>query len=336
MAKYCVAIVSGTPSDIKRLAPVYRALAAHHRIEVAWIHTGQQADVARAMLRCFDIVPRFDLARSGSRLEEFGSNCRRQLDALRATCHWDACIVQGDSDSAFLGALSAFNGGIPVLHVDAGLRTPRLRGAQEGTGQMISRMASLHFVPTARARAALLAEGVAAGQVVVTGNTVVDAQLWICARYGIARDPAQAGHVLVSAALREHRGSDMEQIFHVVADLAAAHPDRRVLFPLHLNPVTGRAAQALLGRFPNVSLLPPLDYLAMQNTLANADLLVTDSEELQEEAQAFGVTTIVLRPEGPGAADTGGASPDGHAAERIAACTERMLGIEEVSATVSS
>jgi UDP-N-acetylglucosamine 2-epimerase (non-hydrolysing) len=367
MRNYCVAIVSGTRPEIVKLAPVYRALTAQHRLEVHWIHTGQHAEMARDMLRCFDIVPHFQLTRSGTTLEEFSSGCRTQLDALRASRSWDACIVQGDTESAFLGALSAFYGGVPVLHVEAGLRTHNLRGPfpEEGIRQMISRIASLHFAPTLRAKAALLAEGVAADQVIMTGNTVVDAQQWICARYGIAREPAQAGHILVTAHRREHWGSDMEQTFRAVADIAAAHPQRRVLFPVHLNPVIGRPAQTILGRLPNVSLLPPLDYLAMQNALANADLLLTDSGGLQEEAPTFGVPTIVLRREterpeaveagcallvGPergdivaaaarllrdrGAADgmrkAGNPFGDGRAAERIARGVERLLGIEDL------
>jgi UDP-N-acetylglucosamine 2-epimerase (non-hydrolysing) len=367
MRKYCVAIVCGTRPEIVKLAPVYRALAADHRLEVHWIHTGQHGDMARDMLRCFDIVPHFQLTRNGTTLEEFSSGCRTQLDALRASGKWDACIVQGDTESAFLGALSAFYGRIPVLHVEAGLRTNNLRGPfpEEGIRQMISRIASLHFAPTARAKTALLAEGVAAGQVVITGNTVVDAQQWVCARYGIAREPAQAGHILVTAHRREHWGSDMERTFRAVADIAAAHPGRRILFPVHLNPVIGRPAQAILGRLPNVSLLPPLDYLAMQNALANADLLLTDSGGLQEEAPTFGVPTVVLRreTERPEAVDAGcawlvgperedivaaatrllrdrsasdamrkGGNPfgDGRAAERIALGVERLLGIEDV------
>jgi len=366
MRKYCVAIISGTRPEIVKLAPVYRALARQHRIEAQWIHTGQHGEMARDMLRCFDVVPHFQLTRAGTTLEEFSIGCRTQLDALRATQSWDACVVQGDTESAFLGALSAFYGRVPVLHVEAGLRTHNLRGPfpEEGIRQMISRIAALHFAPTQRARVALLEEGVAADRIVVTGNTVVDAQQWVCERYRITREPAQAGHILVTAHRREYWGSDLEQTFQAVADIAAAFPGRRVLFPVHLNPLVSRPAQRILGHLPNVSLLPPLDYLAMQNALANADLLLTDSGGLQEEAPTFAVPTIVLRREterpeaveagcallvGPerddivaaahrllgdrGAAEAmrkaGNPFGDGHAAERIAACIRRMLGIEE-------
>jgi UDP-N-acetylglucosamine 2-epimerase (non-hydrolysing) len=166
--------------------------------------------------------------------------------------------------------------GVPVLQTKAGLRT-------------------LHFAPTSRAKAALLVEGVEGDRIVVTGSTVIDAQRWSCARYGIAREAAQAGHVLVAVHQREEdSGSELGQVLRAVADIAAAHPQRRILIPVHLDPILGRLAQAILGRLPNVSLLPPLDYLAMQYTLANADLLLTDSGCLQEEASTFGVPTIVL------------------------------------------
>jgi UDP-N-acetylglucosamine 2-epimerase (non-hydrolysing) len=307
MRKYRVTIVSRSRPEIVKLAPVYRALVAQRRLEVHWIHTGQHGDRARDMLRCFNIVPYFQATRTDMTLEDFS------------------------------GALTAFLVGAPVLH----------------------------FAPTERTKAALLAQGVAPGRIVLTGSTVVDAQHWICARYGIVRDPAQAGHILVAAHRRDQWGSDMEQTFVAVADIATAHPQRRVLFPLHLNPLIGRQAQAILGRLPNVSLLPPLDYLAMQNALANADLLLTDSGDLQEEAPTFGVPTIVLRREterpeavevgcallvGPERADVVAAATrllrdrsadyalrtagnpfgDGRAAERIAVCIQRMLGIEEV------
>jgi UDP-N-acetylglucosamine 2-epimerase (non-hydrolysing) len=308
MTKYCVAIVSGTRPDIVKLAPVYHALVAQRQFEVHWIHTGQHGDMARDMLRCFDIVSHSRHTRTGTTL--------------------------------------AVHGGVPVLHV-AGI-------------------ASLHFAPTQRAKLALLAKGVPAARIVLTGSTVVDAQQWVCARYGIAREPAQAGHILVSARRRTHWDGDLEQTFQAVAEVAAAHPERRVLFPLHLNPQIGRPAHAILGRLPNVSLLPPLEYLAMQNALANADLLLTDSGCLQEEASTFGVPTIVLRREAawPEAVEAGCALPldlqrddiaaaatrllrdrsaaeamrkagnpfgDGRAAERISLCLQRMLDFEEVS-----
>ena len=360
-----VAIVAGTRPEIIKLAPVYQALVDAGQVRVCWIHTGQHEAMASEMLRCFGITPRVRLVRHGSSLEEFSTACRIQLDAVRAHRPWDACIVQGDTESAFVGALSAFYARVPVLHVEAGLRTNNLERPfpEEGIRQMITRISALHFAPTARARMALLEEGVPAERVLLTGNTVVDAQHWICERYGVAREGVpEQGHILVTAHRREHWGEEMEQTFHAVADIARSHPAVRVVFPVHLNPVVQKPAHEILGALQNVTLLPPLDYLAMQRALANACLLLTDSGGLQEEAPTFGVPTLVLRREterpeavqagcallvGPdreaivhaasrlladGAAaramrNTANPFGDGHASQRIAAAVHRLLKV---------
>jgi UDP-N-acetylglucosamine 2-epimerase (non-hydrolysing) len=189
---------------------------------------------------------------------------------------------------------------VPVGHVEAGLRTYNLERPfpEEGLRQMISRITNMHWAPTERARAALLREGIEPEKILLTGNTVVDAQQWICEKHGIRRegDPA-AGHILVTAHRRENWGEEMEQTFHAVADIARAFPHRRVLFPVHLNPVVQRPAHEILQGLENVKLTAPLDYLGMQQALVNAALLLTDSGGLQEEAPTFGVPTLVLRHE---------------------------------------
>jgi len=298
--KRIVGIVSGTRPEIIKLAPVFHALQQHEELCVLWVHTGQHGDMAADMLRCFGITPDVQLERKGASLEEFSQGCRAQLDALMARQRWDLCIVQGDTESAFLGALAAFYRRVPVAHVEAGLRTYNLERPfpEEGLRQMISRLACMHYAPTERARGALLREGIEPEKILLTGNTVVDAQQWICDRHGIRREgDASAGHILVTAHRRENWGEEMEQTFHAVADLARAHPEKRVLFPVHLNPIVQRPAHSILQGLENVKLVQPLDYLGMQQALVNASLLLTDSGGLQEEAPTFGVPTLVLRHE---------------------------------------
>lgn len=295
-----VAIVAGTRPEVVKLAPVWHALRIQELVTVRWIHTGQHGEMANDMLRCFGIRPDVQLVRHGTSLVDFTSSCRKQLDAIQAQAPWRICVVQGDTESAFLGALSSFYSGAPVAHVEAGLRTNNLTRPfpEEGIRQMISRIASLHFAPTARARLSLLQEGVDASRIQVTGNTVVDAQHWICRRHGIRPEVRpEHGHILVTAHRREHWGQELEQMFRAIAEVAAAHPGRRVVFPMHMNPLVQRPARAILGSLPNVSLLPPLDYVAMQRALAAAVLLLTDSGGLQEEAPTFGLPTLVLRKE---------------------------------------
>jgi UDP-N-acetylglucosamine 2-epimerase (non-hydrolysing) len=328
--KRIVGIVSGTRPEIIKLAPVYHALRRHEELCVLWVHTGQHGDMAADMHRCFGIEPDVQLARKGASLEEFSVDCRSQLDALMAKQRWDLCIVQGDTESAFLGALAAFYRRVPVGHVEAGLRTYNLERPfpEEGLRQMISRITNMHWAPTERARAALLREGIEPEKIQLTGNTVVDAQQWVCGKFGIRREADSAGgHILVTAHRRENWGEEMEQTFHAVADIARAHPERRVLFPVHLNPVVQRPAHAILQGLANVKLTAPLDYLDMQQALVNAALLLTDSGGLQEEAPTFGVPTLVLRheTERPEAVEAGCARLVGPRREAIVRAAERVL-----------
>jgi UDP-N-acetylglucosamine 2-epimerase (non-hydrolysing) len=328
--KRIVGIVCGTRPEIIKLAPVYHALRQQEELCVLWVHTGQHGEMAADMLRCFGIEPDVQLARKGASLEEFSVDCRTQLDALMAQQRWELCIVQGDTESAFLGALAAFYRRVPVAHVEAGLRTYNLERPfpEEGLRQMISRLACMHWAPTERARGALLREGIAAGKILLTGNTVVDAQQWICERHGLRREgPAAGGPILVTAHRRENWGEEMEQTFHAVADIARNHPEQRVLFPVHLNPVVQRPAHAILDGLANIRLVAPLDYLGMQQALVNASLLLTDSGGLQEEAPTFGVPTLVLRheTERPEAVEAGCARLVGPKREAIVREVERLL-----------
>jgi UDP-N-acetylglucosamine 2-epimerase (non-hydrolysing) len=294
-----ILLVSGTRPEIIKLAPVYHALRAAPWARVQWLHTGQHTDMAGPMLECFDITPDIALKRTGHSLLDFSTGCRHQLDAVMASQDWSLVIVQGDTESAFQGALCAFYHRIPVAHVEAGLRTGNLDRPfpEEGLRQMISRLAKHQFAPTLRARAALLAEGVPAASVELTGNTVVDAQQWACARHGIERRVEGRGHLLVTVHRRENWGNDVAEICHAIAAIARDQPELKVLFPVHLNPLIQKPVHDILGGLNNVELTEPLDYIRMQQALADAWLVLTDSGGLQEEAPTFGVPVLVLRDE---------------------------------------
>jgi UDP-N-acetylglucosamine 2-epimerase (non-hydrolysing) len=292
-------LVSGTRPEIVKLAPVYHAMRRDPQINARWLHTGQHGAMARQILDCFDIEPDLNLVRRGSSLTEFSVGCREQLDTVMTSRKWSAVIVQGDTESAFLGALSGFYNHVPVAHVEAGLRTYNLERPfpEEGLRQMIGRLTKFHFAPTPRSRAALLAEGIPARDIYVTGNTVVDAQQWSQQFKGIEKRSTGRGHLLATVHRRENWGTDVEQICLAIADIAGNHPDLQVLFPVHLNPVIQEPVHAILSPFPNVTLTAPLDYLAMQQALADAWLVVTDSGGLQEEAPTYRVPLLVLRQE---------------------------------------
>ncbi len=323
-----ILLISGTRPEIIKLAPVYHALQAASWARVHWLHTGQHADMARQILSCFDLEPDITLHREGTTLSEFSVGCRAQLDAVMTRQPWSAVVVQGDTESAFLGALSAFYNRIPVAHVEAGLRTYNLERPfpEEGLRQMIGRLARFHFAPTSRAEAALLREGIAPSDVIVTGNTVIDAQNWSRRHKGIQRRTAGRGHLLITVHRRESWGNQLAEICQAIGDIAGRHPDLDVLFPVHLNPqILGPVHIALAGH-SNVRLVAPLDYLEMQQALADAWLVLTDSGGLQEEAPTFGVPLLVLREETerPEAIEAGCARLAGTTRHAIVADVERL------------
>ncbi|MBB5192152.1 UDP-N-acetylglucosamine 2-epimerase (non-hydrolyzing) [Silvimonas terrae] len=291
-------LVSGTRPEIIKLAPLYHALKTRPDTRVQWLHTGQHGDMAEQILACFDIKPDIKLARRGSTLAEFSIGCRAQLEQVMQE-PWSLAVVQGDTESAFLGALTAFYHHVPVAHVEAGLRTynPARPFPEEILRQMIGRIARFHFPPTERARAALLKENIADKLITLTGNTVVDAQNWVITHRGIGRKIEGRGHLLVTTHRRENWGHDINEVCYALATIAERHPELQILFPVHLNPVVQQPVHAILGHVPNVKLINPLDYLEMQQALADAWLVLTDSGGLQEEAPTFGVPLLVLREE---------------------------------------
>ncbi len=323
-----ILLVSGTRPEIIKLAPLYHALKMTPWVRAVWLHTGQHTDMAQQILSCFDIVPDISLQRVGSSLSEFSAGCRQQLDAVMTREGWSTVVVQGDTESAFQGALAAFYNRVPVAHVEAGLRTYNLERPfpEEGLRQMIGRLTRFHFAPTTRAHAALVSEGIPAKDIWITGNTAVDAQQWSCEHKAVRRRIPGRGHLLVTVHRRESWGNHVEEICRAIVEVASSHPDLDVLFPVHLNPVIQAPVHSILGACPNVRLVAPLDYLAMQQALVDAWLAMTDSGGLQEEAPTFGVPLLVLREETerPEAVEAGCAALVGTDRHRIVTEVERL------------
>jgi UDP-N-acetylglucosamine 2-epimerase (non-hydrolysing) len=323
-----ILIVSGTRPEIIKLAPLYHALQETPWADVRWLHTGQHAEMASQILACFDIAPDITLTRDGCSLLEFSTGCRTQLEAAMAQQPWSLVIVQGDTESAFLGGLAGFYNHVPVAHVEAGLRTHNLDRPfpEEGLRQMLSRITRFHFAPTLGAQTILLAEGIPDTSISITGNTVVDAQQWVCRTKGVKRRVQGRGHLLVTVHRRENWGHDVEDICRAIADIATGHPDLDVLFPVHLNPVIQMPVHHILGSLTNVRLTQPLDYLQMQQALVDAWLVLTDSGGLQEEAPTFGIPLLVLRDETerPEAVAAGCAAVVGTNRQAIVAAVNRL------------
>lgn len=295
-ARVCVAF--GTRPEAHKMAPVVRALQALESVEAVTLVTGQHREQLDASLRIFGIAPQADLAVMTDRqalpdlVGRIVPAAARQLLELRC----DYVLVHGDTASTFAVALAAFFEGIPVAHVEAGLRSHDLAQPfpEEANRRLTDVLTDLDLPPTELARRNLLAEGKPRERMVVTGNTAVDAVLLVRAQARLPRALPEGPVV----ALTMHRRENLP----VMADLAAAlarvarsHPDRTFVYPVHLNPAVRDAVGPALGGVRNVILEEPWDFLGMLALLARSELVVTDSGGIQEEGAALGVPVAVLR-----------------------------------------
>lgn len=288
------------------MAPVVAALRAVPGIETRVCLTGQHTTLVDQVLEAFALVPDDDLEimKEGQTLYDV---IHGALDGLRDVVRAfrpDVLLVQGDTATVFVGSLVAFFERVKVGHVEAGLRShDKWAPFPEEIFRRISDVLSdYYFAPTALARDQLLAEGIPAGRIHVTGNTVVDALLEVTARTHAVEDPTlaevlagQGRLVLLTAHRRESFGEPLREVFGAVRALADAVPDVHVVYPVHPNPnVRGPAAELLSGH-PRIHLIPPLGYLDLVTALKRSALVLTDSGGIQEEAPAFGVPVLVLR-----------------------------------------
>lgn len=340
--------VFGTRPEAIKMAPVVRRLEAAEGVESRVCVTGQHREMLDSVLRLFSIVPDHDLAlmRPGQDLFDVTSGALLGLrDVLRAE-RPDIVLVHGDTTTCFAGALAAFYEGVPVGHVEAGLRTGDLgRPFPEELNRVLTgRMTHEHFAPTAGAAGNLLREGVDGRRVHVTGNTVIDALLDVRARVADAEPSRFAGAfpagllerladgperlVLITGHRRESFGRGFDDLCTALARLARAHPDWLLVYPVHLNPNVRRPVEAHLAGIPNVVLTEPADYEPFVWLMDRADLIVTDSGGVQEEAPALGVPVLVTREvtERPEAVEAGTVALVGTSVERITAAVEEVLG----------
>jgi UDP-N-acetylglucosamine 2-epimerase (non-hydrolysing) len=237
----------------------------------------------------------------------------------------DAVLVQGDTTTTFAGALAAFYQQVPVVHLEAGLRTG-LRYSpfpEEINRCLTTRLATLHLAPTLGNKANLVAENVDPASIVVTGNTVIDALLDVVQRPGAYGDPALADLdgdrrrvILVTAHRRESWGDGHTAVARAVAEIARTEPDVRVVFPVHRNPVVREAVMPELGGLDNVTICEPLAYHGLVKLMQRAELVLTDSGGIQEEAPSLGKPVLVTR-------------DSTERPEAVAAGTARLVGTDE-------
>lgn len=307
-----VQLLVGTRPEAIKAAPVALALADRQDqtgIRPVIIHSGQHRQVVEQALLPFGLYPDewLDVRRDGGGQAELFAGLLPGFDDLLARTKPAAVIVQGDTSTTLAGALAAFWRQVPVVHLEAGLRTGNLLAPfpEEGNRQLVARIASLHLAPTQAAADALRAEHLPRPDVVVTGNTVVDAAHHIARLDRPARDPllieteaaldrTDGRLVLVTAHRRESWGAPLDRILAAVRRVADEHADVRVLLPAHPNPAV-RAQVSVLATHPRVTVTDPLDYPDLIRALRRSALVLTDSGGVQEEAPSFATPVLVLR-----------------------------------------
>jgi UDP-N-acetylglucosamine 2-epimerase (non-hydrolysing) len=301
-----VLVVIGTRPEAIKLAPVIDALKKRSaEIETLVALTGQHTDLTDEVIRAFDIAVDVDLdiMSDGQTLYDIASRILPSLRDQVQKLNPDVILVQGDTASVFFGALVGFFEKKKVGHVEAGLRSHNKfhPWPEEIFRRMTGVAADYHFAPTRAAAENLLDEGVAAGQVFVTGNTVVDALLTVSERdLAVQSEDLRAALgagkklVLVTAHRRESFGAPMREAFGAIRTLADRHEDALFFYPVHPNPEVRRAAE-VLSNHPRIVLTKPLGYFDLVHALKHAHFALTDSGGIQEEAPTFGTPVLVMR-----------------------------------------
>ncbi|MFN8558078.1 MAG: UDP-N-acetylglucosamine 2-epimerase (non-hydrolyzing) [Dehalococcoidia bacterium] len=331
----------GTRPEAIKLAPVVRALAAAPWVEPVVAVTGQHREMLDQVVRAFAITPDIDLdlMRHGQGLPELAARAIEAIATALRRVRPNLLLVQGDTTSAFAGALAGFYEGVAVGHVEAGLRSFSRTDPfpEEINRRLISVTADLHFAPTERARRHLLNEGVPESAVTVTGNTVIDALLSVTDSAAVAAAPEPPGYdpagrlLLVTLHRRESWGEAMMGMCGALRAALDRHDDLTLLFPMHRNPTVRTAVTAALGEHPRAHLVEPLDYIDFVKAMLRCHLIVTDLGGIQEEAPALGKPVLVLRETTSGPEAVEAARPSGgHEPGMVAAAVHELLTEENV------
>ena len=304
-----VAVVLGTRPEAVKLAPVILALRQSTALRCRVYSTGQHRELLDTALATFGIEAdeSLQLMTRDQTLGDFTGDAVRALARRFAERRPAMTIVQGDTTTAFCAALAAFYAGVPVAHVEAGLRTGDKSAPfpEEANRRLVSVLADLHFAPTDVARRHLLAESVPEDRIEVTGNTGIDSVLHVLARVHreevspppIAGRRAKAPLVLITGHRRESFGDAMRDVCGAVSDLSREFPDVDFVYPVHPNPNVHGPVHQLLGggSHPNVQLTAPMEYGGFVALMAQASLIITDSGGVQEEAPSIGIPVLVTR-----------------------------------------
>lgn len=304
-----VLLVFGTRPEAIKMAPVYEMLKDAPEMDVRVAVTAQHREMLDQVLRLFEIEPDYDLnvMKPGQGLTEITAAVLAGLKPVLEDFAPDLVLVHGDTTTTLSATLAAYYQQIPVGHVEAGLRTGNIYSPwpEEVNRKVTSAIASLHFAPTKKSAENLTAEGVAPQMVFITGNTVIDALIDVVER--LENDPQKSAAfdsefgidstkrlILVTGHRRESFGGGFERICAALGAIAERE-DVQVIYPVHLNPNVKGPVEDSLGALERVRLIPPQDYLPFVHLMRRADIILTDSGGVQEEAPSLGKPVLVMR-----------------------------------------
>jgi UDP-N-acetylglucosamine 2-epimerase (non-hydrolysing) len=333
-----VAVIVGTRPEAIKMAPIVLEMRKHRGLKPLLVLTAQHREMCDDVLEVFALKPAYDLdiMKPNQSLFQVTSSLVRELEAVFASERPDLVLVQGDTTSTFVGALCAYYLRIPVGHVEAGLRTYRKYSPfpEEINRRLTTAISDLHFAPTRVAAAALAREGIDRSQVFVVGNPVIDALLTVAGKRYEFKNPALrrldlGGKrvIAVTAHRRESWGRPFESMMRALRDIAAAHRDVLVVFPVHPNPNVRRPVERILAGAPGVVLVDPLDYRDFVKLLKSCYFIITDSGGIQEEAPSLKKPVLVMREvtERPEAVKAGAVRLVGSDRETIVKAASRLL-----------
>jgi UDP-N-acetylglucosamine 2-epimerase (non-hydrolysing) len=300
--------VFGTRPEAIKMAPLVKALETTPWIDAVVCVTAQHREMLDQVLELYSIKPDYDLniMKQNQKLSEITSNILIGMETILDDVKPDMVLVHGDTTTTFAASMAAFNKGIKVGHVEAGLRSFNKWSPypEEMNRTLTTRLSDLHFAPTTVNHDNLVYERIAPESIVVTGNTVIDALLMMIEEnYRFESDVLNGileSHqklVLVTAHRRENLGDPMVNIFGAIKDLADAHPEITVVYPIHMNPKVRDIANSILQNHPRIHLIEPLSYKPFANLMARSYMIMTDSGGMQEEAPALKKPVLVLRTE---------------------------------------
>lgn len=345
-----ILIVFGTRPEAIKMAPLVKEFQQYpNQFEVKVCVTAQHREMLDQVLEIFDIVPEYDLdiMKEGQDLYDITANVLLGMKNVLNAFSPHIVFVHGDTTTSFSVSLACFYQKIPVAHIEAGLRTYNLYSPwpEEANRQLTGKLTTYHFAPTPSAAQNLLSEGVKKENIIITGNTVIDALFLtrtniennaflknsLISQINLKFDLDVAKLILVTGHRRENFGQGFINICEALKEIALTNPDIHIVYPVHLNPNVRKPVNEILGKVSNIHLIEPLGYQPFVYLMSRAYVIITDSGGVQEEAPSLGKPVLVMREvtERPEAVEAGTVKLVGCDKNKIVRETQFLLNSQE-------